>query len=180
MDKLSPQQRSKNMTAIHAKDTKPEMIVRRGLWSRGFRYRLNHKRLPGHPDLVLRKYKTCIFINGCFWHGHHVTLPEMDNGDWRINNSACCKIPKTNTEFWVNKIKRNQERDLEVKHQLNAMGWNCITIWECELKSAKREATLDSLAYTLNEIFLQDKRVRAYEEQRAQPLIAADDRREYK
>lgn len=152
------------MAAIHAKDTKPEMIVRRGLWSRGFRYRLNHKRLPGHPDLVLRKYKTCIFINGCFWHGHNVTLPEMDNGVWSIENSACCKIPKTNTEFWVKKIKRNQERDLEVKHQLNAMGWNCITIWECELKPAKREATLESLAYTLNEIFLQDKRVKTYEE----------------
>ncbi|MBQ6746527.1 MAG: DNA mismatch endonuclease Vsr [Bacteroidaceae bacterium] len=180
MDKLSPQQRHANMAAIHAKDTKPEMIVRRGLWSRGFRYRLNHKRLPGHPDLVLRKYKTCIFINGCFWHGHNVTLPEMDNGDWRINNSACCKIPKTNTEFWVKKIKRNQERDLEVKHQLNAMGWNCITIWECELKSAKREATLDSLAYTLNEIFLQDKRVKMYGEQETQPFIAADDGSDYK
>ena len=128
MDKLTPHQRHANMAAIHAKDTKPEMIVRRGLWSRGFRYRLNHKRLPGHPDLVLRKYKTCIFINGCFWHGHNVTLPEMDNGVWSIENSACCKIPKTNTEFWVKKIKRNQERDLEVKHQLNAMGWNCITI----------------------------------------------------
>ena len=128
MDKLTPHQRHANMAAIHAKDTKPEMIVRRGLWSRGFRYRLNHKLLPGYPDLVLRKYKTCIFINGCFWHGHNVTLPEMDNGVWSIENSACCKIPKTNTEFWVKKIKRNQERDLEVKHQLNAMGWNCITI----------------------------------------------------
>lgn len=168
------------MAAIHAKDTKPEMIVRRGLWSRGFRYRLNHKRLPGHPDLVLRKYKTCIFINGCFWHGHNVTLPEMDNGVWSIENSACCKIPKTNTEFWVKKIKRNQERDLEVKHQLNAMGWNCITIWECELKPAKREATLESLAYTLNEIFLQDKRVKTYEEHVAQPLVAAEGGCEYK
>lgn len=180
MDKLTPHQRHANMAAIHAKDTKPEMIVRRGLWSRGFRYRLNHKRLPGHPDLVLRKYKTCIFINGCFWHGHNVTLPEMDNGVWSIENSACCKIPKTNTEFWVKKIKRNQERDLEVKHQLNAMGWNCITIWECELKPAKREATLESLAYTLNEIFLQDKRVKTYEDQVAQPLIAAEGGCEYK
>lgn len=161
MDHLTPQQRSKNMAAIRNKDTKPEMVVRRGLWSRGFRYRLNHKRLPGHPDLVLRKYKSCIFINGCFWHGHEG-----------------CKyytIPKTNTEFWVKKIKRNQERDLEVKHQLKAMGWNCITIWECELKPAKREATLESLAFTLNEIFLQNNRVRPYEEQESSHLMAAED-----
>ena len=174
MDKITKQQRHKNMSAIHGKDTKPEMIVRRGLWSRGFRYRLNHKRLPGHPDLVLRKYKTCIFINGCFWHGHNVALPQIENGEWRIENSACCKIPKTNTEFWVKKIKRNQERDLEVKRQLKAMGWNCITIWECELKPTKREATLESLAFTLNEIFLQNNRVRPYEEQEASQLIAAE------
>jgi len=161
MDKLSAEQRHKNMAAIRGKDTKPEMIVRKGLWSRGFRYRLNHKRLPGHPDLVLRKYKTCIFINGCFWHGHEG-----------------CKyytIPKTNREFWVNKVQRNKERDERVKHQLKAMGWNCITIWECELKPAKREATLESLAFTLNEIFLQDNRVRPYEKHEAQPLMAAED-----
>ena len=165
MDHLTPQQRSKNMAAIRNKDTKPEMVVRRGLWSRGFRYRLNHKRLPGHPDLVLRKYKSCIFINGCFWHGHEG-----------------CKyytIPKTNTEFWVKKIKRNQERDLEVKHKLNAMGWNCITVWECELKPAKREATLQSLAFTLNEIFLNNNRVKPYHEQESQYLIAAEESSEY-
>ena len=174
MDYLTAQQRHKNMAAIHSLNTKPEMIVRRGLWSRGFRYRLNHKRLPGHPDLVLRKYKTCIFINGCFWHGHNVALPQMENGELKIDNSACCKIPKTNTEFWVKKIKRNQERDLEVKHQLKTMGWNCITIWECELKPAKREATLESLAFTLNEIFLQNNRVKPYEVQEASHLMAAE------
>ena len=76
MDHLSPQQRYNNMAAIKSKDTKPEMIVRRGLWKRGFRYRLNHKRLPGHPDLVLRKYRTCIFVNGCFWHGHRSLTPN--------------------------------------------------------------------------------------------------------
>ena len=105
MDKITAQQRHANMAAIRSKDTKPEMIVRRGLWKRGFRYRLNHKRLPGHPDLVLRKYRTCIFVNGCFWHGHHVQLPsaQMDNGQLKIDNSECCKIPKTNREFWVAK-----------------------------------------------------------------------------
>ena len=144
------------MAAIRSKDTKPEMIVRRGLWSRGFRYRLNHKRLPGHPDLVLRKYRTCIFVNGCFWHGHNVALPQIDNGEWIIENSECCKIPKTNREFWVAKIRRNKERDKEEQRKLAEMGWHCITVWECELKPSKREETLDSIAFTLNHIWLQD------------------------
>jgi DNA mismatch endonuclease (patch repair protein) len=155
MDKLTPQQRHANMAAIRGKDTKPEMIVRRGLWKRGFRYRLNHKRLPGHPDLVLRKYRTCIFVNGCFWHGHGVTLNIKDE-TLNIENSECCKIPKTNREFWVNKIRRNKERDIEDQKRLAAMGWHCITVWECELKPKKREETLESLAYTLNRIWLQD------------------------
>ena len=155
MDKLSPQQRHKNMAAIRGKNTKPEMIVRRGLWSRGFRYRLNHKRLPGHPDLVLRKYRTCIFINGCFWHGHLIQF-TMHNSQCIIENSECCKIPKTNREFWVAKIRRNQERDKEEQRKLAEMGWHCITIWECELKPKLREQTLESLEYTLNHIYLQD------------------------
>jgi DNA mismatch endonuclease (patch repair protein) len=155
MDKLSPQQRHNNMAAIHSKDTKPEMIVRRGLWKRGFRYRLNHKRLPGHPDLVLKKYRTCIFVNGCFWHGHNVALPQ-GNSEKGIVNSECCKIPKTNREFWVAKISRNQQRDIEEQRKLAEMGWHCITVWECELKPSKREDTLKSLTYTLNKIWLED------------------------
>ena len=145
------------MAAIRGKDTKPEMIVRKGLWSRGFRYRLNHKRLPGHPDLVLRKYRTCIFVNGCFWHGHNVALPQV-NSEKRIVNSLCCKIPKTNREFWVAKIRRNKERDREEQKKLAAMGWHCITVWECELTPNKREETLESIAFTLNHIWLQDRR----------------------
>jgi DNA mismatch endonuclease (patch repair protein) len=140
MDKLTPQQRHKTMAAIRGKNTRPELIVRKGLWKRGFRYRLNHKRLPGHPDLVLRKYRTCIFVNGCFWHGHE----------------GCSKIPSTNREFWEAKILRNKERDIETQKELAKMGWHCITVWECELKPNVREKTLDSLAYTLNHIFLQD------------------------
>ena len=161
MDKLTPQQRHKNMAAIRGKDTKPEMIVRRGLWKRGFRYRLNHKRLPGHPDLVLRKYRTCIFVNGCFWHGHGVALPHMSDGRGKMEdvvNSECCKIPKTNREFWVAKIRRNKERDKEEQKKLAAMGWHCITVWECELTPKKQEETLESIAFTLNHIFLQDRR----------------------
>jgi DNA mismatch endonuclease (patch repair protein) len=153
--------RSANMAAIRSKDTKPEMIVRRGLWSRGFRYRLNYKRLPGHPDLVLRKYRTCIFVNGCFWHGHNVVLPQMSEGRGQMEdvvNSECCKIPKTNRDFWVNKIRRNKERDKEEQKKLAAMGWHCITVWECELTPKRREDTLESIAFTLNHIWLQDRR----------------------
>ena len=160
MDKLSAEQRHKNMAAIRGKDTKPEMIVRKGLWSRGFRYRLNSPKLPGHPDLVLRKYRTCIFVNGCFWHGHGVTKSQMDDGQWIMDNSECCKIPKTNREFWVAKIRRNQERDIEEQKRLAEMGWHCITVWECELKPSKREDTLKSLAFTLNKIWLDDHAVK--------------------
>ena len=177
MDKLSPEQRHKkaaikqeqsdacissaereqarrsaNMAAIRGKNTKPELIVRKGLWSRGFRYRLNSPKLPGHPDLVLRKYRTCIFVNGCFWHGHGVSLNDKEE----VVNSECCKIPKSNREFWVAKIRRNQERDIEEQKRLAEMGWHCITIWECELKPSKREETLKSLVYTLNKIWLDD------------------------
>ena len=147
------------MAAIHSKDTKPEMIVRKGLWSRGFRYRLNSPRLPGHPDLVLRKYRTCIFVNGCFWHGHNVALPQIENAELRIENSECCKIPKTNREFWVAKIQRNQERDIEEQKKLAEMGWHSIIIWECELTPKKRDATLKSLVYTLNKIWLEEHAV---------------------
>ena len=169
----TPQQRSKNMAAIRSKDTKPEMIVRRGLWKRGFRFRLNHKRLPGHPDLVLRKYRTCIFVNGCFWHGHNA---DMD----LLESSECCKIPKTNRDFWVSKIQRNKERDREELQALASMGWHCIIVWECELKPLKREETLDSIAFTLNHIWLQDHHANvvqypSMDEEAMQMPIAAED-----
>ena len=174
--------RSANMAAIRSKDTKPEMIVRRGLWKRGFRYRLNHKRLPGHPDLVLRKYRTCIFVNGCFWHGHNVNFTPSpspkDEGSEQIQSSVCCKIPKTNREFWVAKIRRNKERDREEQKQLAQMGWHCITVWECELTPKKREETLESIAFTLNHIYLQDRSVaKPYEvqEEENEMLVAAED-----
>ena len=184
MDKLSAEQRHKNMASIHSKDTKPEMIVRRGLWSRGFRYRLNSPKLPGHPDLVLRKYRTCIFINGCFWHGHNVAMPQMEDVRWKtedgIENSECCKIPKTNREFWVAKIRRNKERDKEEQRKLAEMGWHCITVWECELRPQKREETLESIAFTLNHIWLQDHGAKAVpypkvEEEDMQMPMAAEE-----
>jgi len=160
-DKLSPQQRHANMAAIHGKDTKPEMVVRRYLWGHGFRYRLNHPRLPGKPDIVMRKYRTCIFVNGCFWHGHE--------------GCRYYTIPKTNMEFWVNKVKRNKERDLKVQHELASMGWHSIIIWECELKPKVREKTLESLGFTLNKIFLQDRTVKHYEIPEEEPMMAAEE-----
>ena len=185
MDKLSELQRHNNMAAIHSKDTKPELIVRRGLWSRGFRYRLNYKRLPGHPDLVLRNYRTCIFVNGCFWHGHRCLTPNPspkgEGSEYILTDSECCKIPKTNRDFWVAKIRRNKERDKEEQRKLAEMGWHCITVWECELKPSKREETLDSIAFTLNHIWLQDHqaRVAVYpqqnEEDMQMPMAAEGD-----
>ena len=161
MRMLSSEQIHFNMSRIRSKGTKPETIVRRGLWKRGFRYRLNHKRLPGHPDLVLRKYRTCIFVNGCFWHGHKVTMSPIESKKFRVESSECCKIPKTNREFWVAKILRNKNRDKEEQKKLAEMGWHCITVWECELKPSKREQTLDSIASTLNHIWLQDHAAKA-------------------
>ena len=128
------------MAAIHSKDTKPELMVRRFLFAQGFRYRLNDPRLPGHPDIVLRKYATCIFVNGCFWHGH--------------TGCDAYRIPKTNVKFWQDKISRNKARDTKTIEQLTALGWNCITIWECELKPKARLQTLQSLEQTLLQIYL--------------------------
>ena len=186
MDSCTPQQRSANMAAIHGKDTKPEMVVRRWLWGHGFRYRLNHPRLPGKPDIVMRKYRTCIFVNGCFWHGHLVKFSPNDSSEFsverlesvengEVKGSVCCKIPKTNREFWVAKIRRNQERDARVQHELAAMGWHSITIWECELKPKVREKTLESLGFTLNKIFLQDRTIKRYEIPEEEPMMAAED-----
>ncbi|MBF1446229.1 MULTISPECIES: very short patch repair endonuclease [Prevotella] len=173
----TPQQRHANMAAIHGKDTKPEVVVRKWLWGHGYRYRLNHPRLPGKPDIVMRKYRTCIFVNGCFWHGHNVSLTPSPSpkDEGNMENSECCKVPKTNREFWVAKIRRNKERDIEVQHKLAAMGWHSITIWECELKSAKRERTLESLAFTLNRIYLQDHSIRRYKMPEETPMMAAED-----
>lgn len=164
-DTHTPPQRHANMAAIHGKNTKPEMIVRKWLWKHGYRYRLNEPRLPGKPDIVMRKYRTCIFVNGCFWHGHE--------------GCRYYTIPKTNTEFWRNKVRRNKERDLRVQHELASMGWHSITIWECDLKPAKREQTLTALAYTLNKIFVQDRTIRRYEMLEDESVVAAEDMEEY-
>ena len=164
-DRLTTEQRHRNMAAIRAKDTKPELLVRKFLWSRGFRYRLNHSRLPGKPDIVLRRYRTCIFINGCFWHGH--------------DGCRYFVMPKSNTDFWKAKIDRNKERDSETQRKLASMGWHCITIWECQLKPKVRDATLDSLEYTMSHIFLKDHSIKSYEMPEEEVQIAAEDEAEY-
>lgn len=108
------------MAAIRGKDTKPEMIVRKYLFSRGLRFRVQVRKLPGTPDLVLPKYKTAIFVNGCFWHGHE--------------GCKYFRLPKSNVEFWKEKIERNIERDRESMQALLDLGWNVIRVWECELR----------------------------------------------
>lgn len=160
MDKMTKEQRSRCMAAIRSKGTKPELIVRHYLFSHGFRYRLNHSRLPGHPDIVLRKYRTVIFVNGCFWHGHE-----------ECNSYV---VPKSRTEYWKEKIRRNKERDEKELNELARMGWHCITIWECQLKPKVRERTLQSLEYTLYHIFLEDRKVQKYELPEEETMIAAE------
>ena len=128
-DNRTPDQRHRNMAAVHSVSTKPELKLRHVLWNNGFRYKVNDRRLPGHPDIVLPKYRTVIFVHGCFWHCH--------------KNCKKATIPKTNTDFWTAKITRNQQRDQEVWRQLEAKGWFVITVWECQLKKAVLDETID-------------------------------------
>ncbi len=127
-DTFTPEQRHNCMSKIKGKNTKPEILVRKALFQRGFRYRINVKGLVGHPDIVLKKYNTAIFINGCFWHGH----------------SGCKKytIPKTNTDFWLQKIRSNQIRDKETTLALQSEGWKVVVVWECELGKDSFDSTL--------------------------------------
>lgn len=152
-DKLTPKQRHKCMSHIRAKNTKPEVLVRKWLWKDGFRYRLYVKGLPGSPDIVIRKYKIAIFINGCFWHGHDVSSPSGEPED--IISSTCCKIPKTRTDFWTAKIARNRQRDAMNYYRLKQMGWTVLVVWECWLKGKEqREQTLKALSYRINSLII--------------------------
>lgn len=131
MDTLTKEQRHYNMSRIRGKDTQPELAVRKYLFSRGLRYRKNDKRLPGHPDIVLPKYKTVVFVNGCFWYGHEG-----------------CRFfvwPKQNEEFWKNKITTNIERDTTNYQKLRAEGWKVVVVWECELRTTQIEQSLLNL-----------------------------------
>ena len=151
-DTMTPEQRHRCMSHIRSKATKPELLVRRWLWSHGYRYRLNVKSVPGKPDIVLRPYRTAIFVNGCFWHGHGVRLEaaQIENIKLKIENSDCCKIPQTNRDFWVTKILHNQERDLRNYRLLQDNGWQVIVVWECRLKPDKIERTMREVELLLN------------------------------
>lgn len=133
-DNLSPEDRRKNMSHIRSKNSKPEDLVRKFLFSKGFRYRKNVVKLPGKPDIVLHKYRTVIFVNGCFWHKH-----DCPGFVW----------PTSNTEYWTKKITGNVERDKSNYRLLEEAGWRVITIWECELKKDRREKTLEALVREL-------------------------------
>ena len=138
MDVHDQKTRSYNMSRVKGKDTKPEEIVRKYLFSQGFRYRKNDKRLPGKPDIVLPKYKTVIFVNGCFWHKHEG-----------------CKYfvwPKSNSEFWKEKIESNIVRDKKQYEELKNAGWHVIIVWECELKKKQRMDTLERLVTEIQTI----------------------------
>ena len=150
-DTMTPEQRHRCMSHIRSKATGPEMRVRRWLWAHGYRYRLNVKSVPGKPDIVMRPYRTAIFVNGCFWHGHNV---RIENSKLRIENSECCKIPNTNREFWVDKIARNQARDQRNYALLRENGWQVIVVWECQLKPDRIEQTMREVEVLLNENML--------------------------
>ena len=130
-DNHSKEIRSYNMSQIRSKENKLEVLVRKYLFARGLRYRKNDKRYPGHPDIILPKFKTAIFINGCFWHMHDGCRRSV--------------LPKSNTEYWTPKLQRNQTRHISNVNSLEEAGWKVITVWECELSKEVAEQTLDRL-----------------------------------
>lgn len=132
---MTPEQRFKCMSHNRAKNTGPELLLRRAIWRHGFRYRVNDKQLPGSPDIVLPRYHTVIFVHGCFWHGH--------------KGCKYASTPKTNTDFWTTKIQRNKQRDQEVWRQLEAKGWYVLIVWECELRKDRYDATLERVTDTI-------------------------------
>ena len=159
---MTPKQRHDCMSHIRSKSTRPEELIRKCLWRQGFRYQVNDKRLPGRPDIVLPKYRTVIFVHGCFWHGH--------------KDCKFYTVPKTNTEFWMAKVTRNQERDQEVWRKLEAKGWSVIIVWECQLKKAVLEETVNHVADEIRhngEILrcAQNDRIKAREEYRLERRI---------
>ena len=130
MDRLSPEERSKRMALVRGKDTRPEMLVRRLVFSLGYRYRLHARDLPGRPDLVFREKQKVIFVHGCFWHRH------------REGGCALARLPKSKLDFWLPKLDGNRKRDERNKSSLAKAGWKVLTIWECEIQNTKRLASV--------------------------------------
>lgn len=134
-DTVSKEKRSEIMSHVTGKETKPEIIVRKYLFARGLRYRKNVKRLPGTPDIVFPKYKTAVFVNGCFWHGH--------------KGCRYSHLPSTNFEYWEKKIADNIERDERKKRELEGVGYRVLIIWQCQLKSNTKIETLEALYHNI-------------------------------
>ena len=166
-DHLTPAQRHKVMSHIRSRNTKPEKLVRQWLWRHGYRYRLNVKSVPGKPDIVMRRYRTAIFVNGCFWHGHE----------------GCDKfrMPQTNVDFWEHKIHRNRERDQKDYQVLHENGWQVIVVWECQLTPKRIEETMLRVELLLNEHFLalHQPKVVPYDFQETPVSMAAEDNAGY-
>lgn len=168
MDIWNKEKRSEVMSKIRSKDTKPELALRKALFARGFRYRVNDKKLPGKPDIVLPKYKTVIFLHGCFWHKHE--------------GCKYAYTPKTNTEFWIDKISSNVERDQFVLQNLIALGWNVLTVWECEVRyTYKRNLTplVDRVVVEIFENRPKKLSMKFYEERENEIMLVAEDIVEY-
>jgi DNA mismatch endonuclease (patch repair protein) len=137
-DTVSKEKRSEIMSKIRGVNTKPELMVRHYLFSKGFRYTLHNKSLAGRPDVALKKYNCLIFVNGCFWHGH--------------SNCKIFSMPKTNKKFWHNKIETNINRDKRNIKELKSLGWKVIVVWECQLKNKAREKTLQRLVNNITKV----------------------------
>ena len=159
-DTLSQSQRSYCMSSIRGKNTKPEILVRKGLHARGFRFRLHNNKLPGSPDIVLPKYGVAIMVNGCFWHGH--------------KGCRYATKPESNVEFWETKIARNRHRDEVTNAHLEALGWHVITVWECELRGESILASrLDELAEEIREAGIAKSKLKElYKRNRAESKMA--------
>ena len=156
-DVKTPEQRSRNMAAIKGKDTKPEIIVRKYLFSRGLRFRIHVRKLIGNPDIVLPKYKTVIFVDGCFWHGHE--------------GCKYFRLPKSNAEYWETKIERNIARDIRNEAELKAQGWRVIRVWECDIRAV---ATHKDFLKNLYEAIINAIKPYSVYPESEEPAIAAE------
>ena len=167
MDIWDKKKRSEVMSKIRSKNTKPEILLRKALFAKGYRYRINDKKLPGKPDIVLPKYKTAIFVHGCFWHGHEK------------ENCIDSHVPKTNTIFWLEKINKNKERDKKNIAQLELNGWKVLIVWDCEIQ---RKGNVENIIQKIINLLHQPKAflVRFYEEANSNLTIVAEDIIPYK
>lgn len=168
MDIWDKKKRSEVMSKIRSKNTKPEIILRKALFAKGYRYRINYKKLPGSPDIALPKYKTAIFVHGCFWHGHE--------------GCKIAHIPKSNSGFWEQKLARNKERDRLNNQEISLLGWKVVTVWECEISKKTMPTIIDMLINVFNEKLVEPLplQIKVYEEVRDNIIMVAEDIMLYK